>query len=233
MSSYSNQTQPIHQWAENDRPREKLLQQGSRSLSDPELIAILIGSGTAGHSALQIGRKILASVQNDLHALARLQTGDLLAFKGVGPARAVVIAAALELGRRRQLSNPLERVVIRSSNDAYHCLGPTLADLPHEEFWVLLLNRANQVIGTRQISKGGIAGTVVDAKLVFRAALMAGASSLILMHNHPSGNLRPSQADIDLTRKLRDAARGLDLQILDHLIIAGSGYTSLADDGLF
>ncbi|MBR9922562.1 MAG: JAB domain-containing protein [Bacteroidetes bacterium] len=230
MESYSK-NQPIHQWAENDRPREKLLFQGARNLSEAELLAILIGSGTRECSALELGRKLLQRYDQDLHQLARLQAKEFQQIKGIGKARAVVIMAALELGRRRQLASTRKRIIIRSSKDAYNCLGPNLADLQQEEFWILLLNRANQVIGREQISKGGIAGTVVDAKLVFRACLMAGACSMILFHNHPSGNPRPSQADIDLTRKLKKGAQQLDLVVLDHLIIAGQEYTSLADEG--
>ncbi|MCB0704126.1 MAG: DNA repair protein RadC [Saprospiraceae bacterium] len=231
MNNYLKKDQPIHTWAENDRPREKLINLGARALSDAELVAILIGSGTRAHSAIDLGRQLMASVANDLHQLARLQEAEFRRVKGIGKARSVVIMAALELGRRRQLVNTREKPVIRSSKDAYDCLGPNLADLQQEEFWVLLLNRANQVIGCDQISKGGVAGTVVDAKLVFRSALLATASSLILVHNHPSGNPRPSQADIDLTRKLKKAAEHLDLVVLDHLIIAGLKFTSLADDG--
>ncbi len=221
----------IKAWAEEDRPREKLLLRGKKSLSEAELLAILLGSGSREETAVGLAKRILNSVDNSLNELGRRSVSELLKFKGVGEAKAVTITAALELGRRRQLSQLVDRPQVRSSQDAYQALGPLLIDLPHEEFWILLLNRANRVIGREQVSSGGVAGTVVDAKLVFRRAIEGSACSIILAHNHPSGNLSPSQADINLTRKLVQAGETLDVTVLDHLIVAERGYYSLADEG--
>lgn len=190
-----------------------------------------MGAGSQTETAVGLAQRILKSVDNNLYELGRRSTGELQKFKGIGTAKAVTISAAFELGRRRQLSQPVDRPQVRSSQDAFSSLGPLLADLPHEEFWILLLNRANRIIGREQISIGGVAGTVVDAKVIFRRAIEGLACSIILAHNHPSGNLNPSQADLSLTRKLVQAGETLDVAVLDHLIITGQGYYSLADEG--
>ena len=222
----------IKDWAEDDQPREKLVKKGASILSDAELIAILIRVGTKGETAVDLAKRILASVDNDLNELAKRGAKELMKFDGIKLAKAVTIVAALELGRRRQTTDIKQRPKIQSSSDAYHTIAPILMDLPHEEFWILLLNRANLVLDRIQLSQGGTSGTVVDAKMVFRAALEGQASGIILVHNHPSGSLRPSQHDIDLTKKLRDAGKTLDISVLDHLIIANRGYYSFADEGM-
>ncbi|WP_247232102.1 RadC family protein [Telluribacter sp. SYSU D00476] len=222
----------ILSWAEEDRPREKLLQRGKAALTDAELIAILIGSGTVDQSAVDVAKLILGSANNNLNELARQGINELKKIKGIGEAKAITIVAALELGRRRKESEVPRRRRITSSNDAYEEMKPYLLDKPHEEFWILLLNRANEVLRPVLISTGGVAGTVADPKLIFKHALEHLASSMILFHNHPSGNLTPSQADKDLTRKLKEAGRVLDLPVLDHLIFTDSSYYSFADEGL-
>lgn len=221
----------ITAWAEEDRPREKMLLKGKHALSDAELLAILIGSGTVGRSAVTLAQEILASVENNLLELGKRSVKDLQHFKGVGEAKAISIAAALELGRRRQLSDLRERPRITGSRDAFNTIAPLLTDLHHEEFWLLLLNKANEVFARERLSTGGMSGTVVDVKLAFKAALDARASAIIAIHNHPSGNLQPSQADLDLTKKFRQAGQVLDLPLLDHLIVSERGYYSFADEG--
>jgi DNA repair protein RadC len=221
----------IKQWAEDDRPREKLLSKGRHVLSDAELIAILIGSGTKEASAVQLAQEILRSVSFDLNALGRLNVNRLTRFKGIGQARAITIMAALELGRRRKDSERNGPAKITCSKDAFEQLYPHLADLQHEEFFLLLLNRSNTVVQTVKVSQGGVSGTVADAKIIFNAALEQLASGIILAHNHPSGNLQPSQADLSLTRRLVEAGKLLDIAILDHIIIAGKAYYSFADEG--
>ncbi len=223
---------PIKSWAEEDRPREKLLLKGRHALSDAELLAILLGSGSTRESAVTLAQRILQSVENDLDALGRLALSDLMKFRGVGQAKAVTIAAALELGRRRQLGDVREKPLIRNSTDAFRLLAPLLADLPHEEFWMLFLNRANRVLARERLSIGGQSGTIVDAKILFRKALEHHAAAVILCHNHPSGNLQPSPADIQLTKKLLQAGKTLDIAVLDHLIVAGKKCFSFADEGL-
>ncbi len=232
MENYSYQNLTIKTWAEEDRPREKLLAKGKQTLSDAELVAILLGSGSRDETAVGLAQRILKSVDNNLNELGKRSLTELTKFKGMGDAKSITIVAALELGRRRQLTDIQERPQIRSSRDAYHIIAATLMDLPHEEFWILLLNRANKVMSREQISLGGVAGTVVDAKIVFRKAIEGMASSIILVHNHPSGNLQPSQQDIDLTKKLKKAGETLDITVFDHLIITESGYFSFADEGL-
>lgn len=222
----------IKQWSPEDRPREKMLLKGASALSDAELIGILIGSGSAELSAVELGRHILQSSKNNLHELGRLSISDLMKFKGIGEAKAITILAALELGRRRRESDSDQKPKIVSSADAYQLIREHLIDLSHEEFWVMLLNRANQVTRKYQISQGGVAGTVADPKIVFKTALDGLASGIIVAHNHPSGNLSPSHADIELTKKLREAGKLLEIQVLDHLIVAGSKYYSFADEGL-
>lgn len=223
----------ILSWAEEDRPREKLLLKGKAALSDAELIAILIGSGTRELSAVDLSKLILQSVNNNLNELAKLSINDLMKFKGIGDAKAISIAAALELGRRRKESETLKKAKVGSSADAYEATRPYLMDLQHEQFWVLLLNRANEVIRPQQISIGGVSGTVADPKMIFKAAIEHLASAIILVHNHPSGNLTPSQADKDLTKKVKEAGRTLDIPVLDHLIFSDNGYFSFADEGIF
>jgi DNA repair protein RadC len=222
----------IKEWAAEDRPREKLLLKGKSALSDAELIAILLGTGTTTQSAVDLAKSVLQNAGNNLHDLARLSIKDLIKVKGIGEAKAITIIAALELGRRRRELEADEKPKIGSSKDAYDVLKSTMLDLPHEEFWVLLLNRANRVVKKNQISQGGVAGTVADPKIIFKMALEELASGIILAHNHPSGNLNASQADIDLTKKLKEAGKLLEIQVLDHLIIAGQKYFSFADEGL-
>lgn len=222
----------IKHWSPDDRPREKLLLKGKSALTDAELIAILLGSGTSALSAVDLAKRILAGAGHNLHVLAGLTVKDLVKTKGIGEAKAITIVAALELGRRRKESTPDEKPRIQRSKDAYDLMKPHLSDLPHEEFWVLLLNRANRVTKKMQISLGGVAGTVADPKIIFKFALEELASGLILAHNHPSGNSTPSHSDITLTTKLKEGAKLLDIEVLDHIIIAGHNYLSFADEGL-
>jgi DNA repair protein RadC len=222
----------IKEWSPDDRPREKLLQKGRSALTDAELVAILLGSGTATTSAVDVAKNILAKADNSLHELARLSVKDLMKIRGIGAAKAITVVAAMELGRRRSELDQDEKPKITCSRDVFELLKPTLMDVPHEEFWVLLLNRANRVIKSMQVSQGGVSGTVADPRIIFKSALEELASGIILAHNHPSGNLTASQADIQLTRKLKDGARLLDVQVLDHLILAGQKYYSFADEGL-
>lgn len=222
----------ILSWAEEDRPREKLLLKGRAALSDAELIAILIGSGTPKQSAVDLSKDILKSAQHNLHELAKLSVDDLKKFPGIGEAKAISIVSALELGRRRKSSEPTKRDKITCSDDAYHVMQPYLLDQPLEQFWIVLLNRANEVIKPHCVSQGGVAGTVADPKTIFKAALDKLASSIILVHNHPSGNLTPSEADIRLTQKLKDAGQVLDLPVLDHMIFTDHGFYSFADEGV-
>lgn len=222
----------IKSWAEDDRPREKMLQKGRAVLTNAELLGILIGSGNRNESAVDLAKRILVSVDNDLNKLGMLGISDLVKFKGIGTAKAVNIASALELGRRRQSTETKQAKQITSSKDSYDVLYPMLADLNHEQFFVLLLNRSNRVIDLVKISQGGVAGTVADSKLIFKVALEKLASAIIISHNHPSGNLKPSKADIQLTQRIKEAGAVLDIQVLDHLIIADDGYFSFADDGL-
>lgn len=222
----------IKKWAEEDRPREKLLLKGKSSLSDAELIAILIGSGTASLSAVDLSKQILQHTANNLNDLAKLTVKDLMKFKGIGEAKAISIVAALELGRRRKEVEHLKKPKITSSTDAYEYMKAHLLDLSHEEFWVILLNRANKVIQCKQISSGGVSGTVADPKMIFKSALEELSSSIILVHNHPSGNLKPSQADITLTKKLKEAGKVLEIPVLDHIIFTDENYYSFADENM-
>ena len=223
---------PITSWNEEDRPREKMLLKGKSALTDAELVAILIGSGTVGMDAIELGKQILKSVDGNLSELGRRTLNDFMKFKGIGEAKAITIAAALELGRRRQFSDMMQRDSITCSRDANDAILPQLIDLPNEEFWILMLNRASHIISRHRVSIGGVSGVVVDAKMVFRPAIEALASSIILIHNHPSGNLKPSQKDIELTRKLRKAGESLDVTVADHVIVAHTGYYSFADEGM-
>ena len=229
-NSYPNLT--IKSWAEEDRPREKLLLKGKSILSDAELIAIVIGSGTPSLSAVEVAKQILSKVGNDLGALARLTVKDLTQFKGIGEAKAINIIAALELGRRNIGNEKISKPKITSSSDVYQMMKPHLHDLSHEEFWVLILNRGNQVIKKQQISSGGVSGTVADPKIIFRSALGELASAIILVHNHPSGNLSPSGQDVELTKKMKRAGEALEIVVLDHVIFSDDGFYSFADEGI-
>lgn len=222
----------IKAWAEDDRPREKLVSKGRQALSDAELLAILLGSGNKHETAVQLAQRILNSHQNSINHLAKLQLNDLKKFKGVGEAKAVTIAAALEIGRRRTDGDFEEKTKITSSKHAYDVLKSKLCDLPHEEFWILFLNRSNSVVKTECISKGGVSGTVVDVRLILKPAVECLASGIILAHNHPSGNLKPSQEDIILTKKVKEASKLLDILIQDHIIIGDQNYYSFADEGI-
>jgi DNA repair protein RadC len=224
--------QSIKFWAEDDRPREKLLLKGKAALSDAELIAILLGSGSRNETAVELAQRILSSVNNNLAELGTLTVNDLMKFKGIGEAKAISIVAALEVGRRRGGQELDKKPKVTSSKIAFQYVYPDLADLPHEEFWILLLNRANHIIHKVKISEGGVAGTVADGKIIFRHAIEKLASAIILVHNHPSGNLTPSPQDIDLTKKLSVVGKCIDLQIIDHIIIAGNSYKSFSDEGL-
>jgi DNA repair protein RadC len=218
--------------AEEDRPREKLLMKGKSALSDAELLGILLGSGTVNVSAVDLAKLILHDVGNDLNELAKLSVKDLEKHKGIGEAKAITIVSALELGRRRKESEPVKRHRITASRDAYEMMRPHLMDLTHEEFWVILLSRSNRVVQTVRISTGGVTGTVADPKVIFKQALGHRACALILVHNHPSGNLTPSHADRELTRKLKEAGNCLEIPVLDHIIFADRDYLSFADEGI-
>ncbi|PHR74164.1 MAG: hypothetical protein COA67_02015 [Lutibacter sp.] len=219
----------IKNWKEDDRPREKLIVKGKSILSDAELIAILIGSGSRSESAVELSKRILASVNNNLNALARLSVERLTQFKGIGQAKAVSIVTALELGRRRRLEEALEQPKITSSKEVFEIMQPIIGDLQHEEFWVLYLNNSNKIIDKSQVSKGGITSTLVDTRLVFKKAMEISAVGIILAHNHPSGALKPSESDKKLTQKIKIAGETLDIKILDHLIITEKAYFSFAD----
>ena len=223
----------IKQWAEEDRPREKLLLKGVSALSDSELLAILIGSGNDEESAVELGKRILMKAGNDLNKLGRMGVSDLVGqFKGIGPAKAITLIAALELGRRRKSTEAADRKKITSSRDGYEHFFPILADLNHEETWALLTDRSNKVLTTLQVSRGGISGTVVDIRLILREALNYYASGIILAHNHPSGNCSPSPQDTQITKKLKEAAQWMDMTLLDHIIVCGESYFSYADEGI-
>lgn len=221
----------LKSWADADKPREKLLKHGTAALSDTELLAILLRTGTTQETVVELARRLLASVHNNLDELGKLTIGTLQKnFKGIGETKAITLIAALELGRRRKLAQALERPQIRCSEDVAHYFQPMLADLPHEEFWTMTLNRQNKVIGTNCISKGGISTTVVDTKLIMRNAIEQLAGGLILCHNHPSGNQQPSTHDQNITAKLKEACQLFDIQLIDHVIIAGKGFYSFADN---
>ncbi|WP_291131082.1 RadC family protein [Flavobacterium sp. UBA7682] len=223
----------IKNWAEDDKPREKLMLKGKTVLSDAELVAILIGSGSRNESAVSLSKRILSSVNNNLNALGKLSLKQLMEFKGIGEAKAVSIAAALELGRRRRVEETVELTKITSSKAVFDMMQPIIGELLHEEFWVLYLNNANKVIYKSQLSKGGITGTVVDVRLIFKMALEHNATAIILSHNHPSGKLLASDADRDITKKLKFAGEQLDIKVLDHIIITEKGYLSFQDEGIF
>lgn len=229
----SNRLTPngIKSWAEDDRPREKLLAKTPAALSDVELLAILIGSGTRQLSAVDLARNIYSAANKNISDLSRLGIKDMMKFKGIGEAKAINITAALELGRRRRLSESLNKKKIISSRDAFDILHPILSDSNYEEFWIITLNRGNIVKNTHKISEGSHAGTVADPKKIFKIALENHAASVILCHNHPSGNTKPSRNDHEITRKCKEAGSFLDLPVLDHIIIAGNNYFSFADEG--
>ncbi|MBP6618746.1 MAG: DNA repair protein RadC [Leadbetterella sp.] len=222
----------IKAWAEDDRPREKLLNKGKQSLSDAELVAILIGMGTREMSAVELSKLILQSTANNLNELAKLSVKELMKFKGIGEAKAISIVAAMELARRRKDTDPLKKDKIKYSKEAYNFLKPYMMDLDHEQFWMICLNRNQEVMKTIQISTGGVTGTIADPKIIFKHALENLSSCIILSHNHPSGNLNPSQADITLTKQLSDGARLLDMTLSDHIIFANDGYFSFADQNM-
>ena len=232
MEESTNKHLTIKSWAEDDRPREKLISKGRQALSDSELLAILLASGSREETAVQLAQRILKENKNSINELAKLQLNDLKKFKGVGEAKAVTIAAALEIGRRRTDESGEEKIKISASKHAYSILKSKLSDLPHEEFWVLFMSRSNSVIKTECISKGGISGTVVDIRLILKPAIECLASSIILAHNHPSGNLKASQEDINLTKKTKEAAKLMDISLQDHLIIGDQAYLSFADEGM-
>jgi len=222
----------IKNWSEDDQPREKLLYKGKNALSDAELVAILIGSGSRNESAVELCKRILQQNNNQLHQLQKQSIQQLMQFKGIGEAKAITIVAALELAKRLQLSETKELTKIGSSEDVFKLMQPIIGDLPHEEFWVLLLNNSNKVIYKLQLSKGGLTQTVVDIRMLFKTALEHLATALILVHNHPSGQLVPSGADKDITQKIKLAGNSLDIKLLDHLIITQTGYFSFADDDI-
>ncbi len=222
----------IKSWAEEDRPREKLLTKGRHVLTEAELIAILISSGSKDETAVELSKRILRSVDNNLNSLGKLSVQELIRFKGIGEAKAISIIAALELGRRRKESEIAKREKIITSKDVFEIMKSSFLDLPHEEFWMLILNRANGVIKKELISRGGVTGTVVDTKIIFKTAIEHYANSIILCHNHPSGNLKPSDADIKITRNIKEAGKIMEIPLADHLIITDNGYYSFADEGI-
>lgn len=231
MKPYENKIS-IKSWAEEDRPREKLSTQGRRALTDAELIAILIGSGSRTESAVELSKRILHHYDNDLNKLAKASIGELSNFRGIGEAKAISIIAALEIGRRRNDIEVKAIETIMSSRDGYNLMRRHLVDLNHEEFWIILLGRSSRILGKELISKGGLSGTVADPKIIFHIALQHQASALILVHNHPSGNLKPSHQDIILTKNISAAGKMLEINVFDHLIITDNGYFSFGDEGL-
>lgn len=221
----------INQWAEEDRPREKMMLKGAEALSDAELLAILIGSGNTEESAVALMQRVLAAAGNDLNRLGKWEIRDFARFKGLGAAKSITILAALELGKRRKLREHAERLTIRSSEDIYHLFHPLLCDLPYEEFWVLLLNQAAKVIDKVRISRGGIDQTTADVRSILREALLQRATQIALVHNHPSGNTRPSNDDLRLTQQARQAAQTMNIRLLDHVIVTDGSYYSFCDEG--
>lgn len=221
----------IKEWSEADRPREKLFLKGRLALSDAELLAILIGSGNKKDSAIDISRSVLSGSDHDVTVLSRMNIQHLIKFRGIGKAKAAIIMAALELGRRRKNSNGIERIKLNSSKSVFELMQPLIGELDHEEFWILLLNNANKLYYQWRLSMGGITATLVDVRLIYKKALEHGATSIILCHNHPSGNLQPSQSDIMLTQKVIKGGSILDIKVLDHIIVSEQGYYSFADEG--
>lgn len=221
----------IRHWSDADKPREKLMDKGKEALSNAELIAILLGSGNADESAVDLSKRILQSTDDNLIGLSRLGLSELQNFKGIGEAKAISIIAAMELGRRRRESEIMKKSQITCSRDVFEIMQPVLADKNFEEFWIILTNRANKVIRRIQVSDGGVSGTVADPKRIFKYALEQLASGIVLCHNHPSGNLKPSEEDLMITRKVKHGANLLDIQVLDHLIFGDENYFSFADEG--
>lgn len=231
MENYKDKIS-IKSWAEEDRPREKLSIQGRRALTDAELIAILIGSGSRNETAVELSKRILHHYENDLNKLGKASISELSKFRGIGEAKAISIIAALEIGRRRDNTEAKAIEYINSSRDAYNIMRRHLIDLNHEEFWIILIGRSQKVLSKELVSKGGLSATVADPKIIFYMALQQQASGIILVHNHPSGNLKPSHQDIDLTKKISAAGRMLEINVLDHLIITDNGYYSFGDEGI-
>jgi len=227
-----NKNLSIKNWAEEDKPREKLLLKGKESLSNADLIAILIGSGTVDETAVDVGKKILSLSKNNLNELGKLTINDFKKIKGIGEAKAIAIVAALELGRRRKQSEALQRPQLTSSKSAFELFQPILGDLPHEEFWALYLNKSNKMIELFKVSQGGVAGTVIDVKIIMKRGLELLANSIILCHNHPSGNKTPSTQDKAITLKIAEAGKLIDMPVLDHIIVANDIYFSFADEGI-
>ncbi len=230
--STNNESLSIKNWAESDRPREKLLAQGERVLSDAELLAIILGSGSKNESAVELARRILQSVDNDLNQLGKCRVHELMKFKGIGQAKAINIVATTELGRRRKAQEPTKRAKIKIATDVVDIMSPLLSDLPIEEFWIILLNQANTVIKQVRISSGGIAGTAVDIRIILKHAIENMATALILCHNHPSGNTQASNDDIQTTTQIAQAAKIMNIRLLDHIIIAGNQYLSFCNEGI-
>lgn len=230
MNEYN--TRALKRWAVEERPREKGLARGVQQLSDSELLAILLRSGTRNMTAVELARQLLLQVDHNLQELGKLAVHDLLKQKGIGPAKAIAILAALELGRRRGGIQQIEKTPVKSSRTVFHLFHPLLGDLEHEEFWLLMLNRANRVLGRFKVSQGGLSGTVIDTRIIMKKALDNLASSIIVCHNHPSGNTQPSDADVKITEKLKKASEMLEIKLLDHVIIADKAYFSFADEGL-
>ncbi len=222
----------IKDWAAEDRPREKLLANGARSLSDAELIAILIGSGNVNETAVELSRRILTSVNNNLNELGRKSIDALKSFNGIGEAKAITIVAAMELGKRRKDAEVFSKNKITGSKDAADFFMPLLGDLTHEEFWIMMLDRGNKIMDHFMISQGGLSGTVIDVRIILKRAIEKLASSIILCHNHPSGTMQASEADLKITKKINDAAKLMDISVLDHIIIGQNHYLSFADEGI-
>ena len=230
MNKYNSHA--LTSWAVEERPREKVMANGIQHLSDSELLAILLGSGTRNQTAVELARIILQGSGNSLMELGRKSIGELVRIKGVGPAKAITLLAAMELGRRRTGMNHMEKISVKSSETVFKLFHPLLGDLEHEEFWLLMLNRANRVLGRYKVSQGGLSGTVIDTRIILKKALDNLASSIVVCHNHPSGNMQPSDADVKITGKLKKAAEMLEIKLLDHVIIADKSYFSFADEGL-
>ena len=223
----------IKHWADTDKPREKMIAQGKATLSNAELLAILLGSGSANESAVELSRRILGSVNNSLTALGKQSLQQLQSFKGIGEAKAITLLAATELGRRRAAETPEPQPKIESAQNVFSLMQPLIGDLPHEEFWVLYLNNANKVIHKTRLSSGGITHTTVDVRLLFKIALEQGAVSIIAVHNHPSGSITPSKEDITLTQDIKKAGNILHIKLFDHVIVTEKAYISMLEEGLF
>ena len=222
----------INRWAEEDRPREKMMLKGANALSVAELLAILIGSGTKEDSAVSLMQKVLSQCNNNLNTLSKWSLNDFTSFKGLGPAKGITIMAALELGKRRAMQEPIERTVIKESTDIYKIFHPILCDIPQEEFWLLLLNQAAKVIDKVRISQGGIDQTTVDIRTIMREAILMRATQIAVVHNHPSGSLKPSKEDIDITTKIKKACELLNIRLIDHVIVTDANYYSFHDNGV-